>query len=134
MPKLNTSSSGGAYVNTTDATQTTAATFQTRTDKGYVVIATITAINTTTFAAMASYYLRAAFLNDGGTLAQQGSTQAIAAALETAALSGADATLDASGTEIRARVTGVAATNLTWSVDAEIQELGTYIAEGGLIG
>lgn len=133
MASLNTYSIGGVYVNTTDATVTTAATFQTKTDKAYQVVATITGVNTTTFAATCAYYLRAVFLNDGGTLAQQSSTQSIAAAIETAALSGADAGLDASGTTIRARVTGVAATSLTWLVSAEITEVGAWADNGGLV-
>ena len=133
MPKLNTYSIGGAYLNTTDATESTAATFQTRTDSGYQVIAKITAVRTDTFAALAAYFLRAAFLNDGGTLAIEGSVQSIAAAIETAALAGCVATLDASGTTIRARVTGIAATNITWLVEAEITEVGQYIDNGGII-
>lgn len=133
MPAQNTFTIRGVYANTTDATVTTAATFDTRTDKAYQVVARISAVNTTTFAASAHYYLRAAFLNDGGTLAQQGATQSIAAALETAALAAADATLDASGTQIRARVTGIAATNLTWLVELDIQEVGAYVANSGLV-
>lgn len=131
--KLNSYSIAGAYANTTDATVTTLASFQTQTNKAYQVIAKITAVNTATFAAMASYYLRGAFLNDGGVLAQEGSTQAIAAAIETTALSSASADLDADGTVIRVRGTGVAATNLTWLVEAEIQEVGQYIANGGIL-
>lgn len=133
MPNLSTYSIGGVYLNTTDATQSTAATFQTRTDRAYQVIAKITAVRTDTFAALAAYYLRAAFLNDGGTLAIEGSVQSIAAAIETAALSTAAATLDTDGTTIRARVTGVAAINISWLVEAEITEIGAWIANGGII-
>lgn len=132
MPKLNTSSDGGAYVNTTDATQTTAATFQTQTDKMYEALVRVNALATSTFGFAYSSNLRGLFLNDGGTLAQIGVTQAMATTLASSAISLASATLDASGTEIRARVTGVAATPITWNVDAEIKEIGNYIAEGGL--
>lgn len=133
MAKLNAYQITGVYANTTDNTTTTLAAFQTRSNKGYQVVAKITAVNTDTFAEVASYYLRAVFYNAAGTLTQESTTQSIAAAIETAALGAATATLDASGTEIRARVAGVTSKNLTWNIEAEIQEVGAWIANGGIL-
>lgn len=130
MPQINSFTRKGVYANTTDATQTTAATIPTRPDKAYKVIARILAVETTDFDEMGDYMIEAGFLNDGGTLTISGSVRTLHTANETT-LTGS-VTMDADGTDIRVRVTGDAATNVTWLVDTEVMEVGRYLAEYGL--
>lgn len=118
----------GVYTNTTDGTQTTAATFPTRTDHAYGVLVRILATETTDFDEQAAYIRHALFKNDGGTLALVGSITSVSTIESTGAW---DVTLDASGTDIRVRVTGAAATNITWLVNADVVEVGQYIAAAG---
>lgn len=119
----------GVYTNTTDATETTAATFTTRSDHAYGVTAKITATETTDFDEQAFYVRYALFKNDGGTLALVGS---IATTVTVESTAGWDVTLDASGSDIRVRVTGAAATNVTWKVELEVSEVGKYVEAYGL--
>jgi hypothetical protein len=130
MPKQNSYSTRGVYVNTTDATQTTAATFSTKTNKAYGVVAKVTATETVDFDEQAFYIRTALFKNDGGTLALVGS---VGTPTTIESTSGWDVTLDASGTDIRVRVTGAAATVMTWKVELEVSECGKYIAESGIV-
>jgi hypothetical protein len=120
----------GVHVNTTDATQTTAATFTTRSNKAYKAIAKIIATETADFDEIGDYWLEAAFKNDGGTLSLVGSVRSIHTANESTA--GWDATIDASGSDIRVRVTGAADTAITWLVQLEVIEVGAYLANYGV--
>ena len=101
----------GGTVSTTDATVTTLSLFGTTTDEVYHYECTVVAAQTTTYAEVASYKLHGTFKNDGGTLTLVGSVTADHTGEDTGAW---DATLDASGTDIRVRVTGAAATNVNW--------------------
>lgn len=118
----------GVYTNTTDGTQTTAATFTTRSNHAYGVTAKITATETADFDEQAFYVRYALFKNDGGTLALVGSI-ATTATIESTA--GWDVTLDASGSDIRVRVTGASSTAITWLVNLEVIEVGQYIEAYG---
>jgi hypothetical protein len=107
-------------INTTDATPTVAAVLQTESDKVYIVSANAVCVETVDHSKSAGYVRLAAFKNDGGTLAQIGAT----AAPLTVETDGAwDFGLSASGTEIRATVTGAAATNINWRVDLTVTEV-----------
>lgn len=122
----------GVYTNTTDATVTTAAEFATVSNRAYNAIAIVTATETDDFDEVASYMLEACFKNDGGTLTQVGSTRSLHTANESTG--GWDATIDASGTAIRVRVTGASSTNISWNVQLQIIEVGKWIANQGLVG
>lgn len=130
MP-IQSTSQLGLPLNTTDATPAVAWTFPTLSGNVYQVIAKVQGVNIDDTDEGIAYYLRALFSNQGGTLAQIGSTQSIAAAIEHADLTAADAALSASGTNIIVTATGVAATNLTWTVSAEISVAERYISNGG---
>lgn len=114
----------GARLNTTDTTQTAIVTIPTESNTANHVTVKITAVRTDTYAAAAAYLLQGLFLNDGGTLAIVGSVQAVTTAIESAALSSCSATLDASGTNIRVLVTGIAA-DITWAAEVDNQSI-TY--------
>jgi hypothetical protein len=131
MPALSTYSIAGVYANTTDATQTTAATFPTRSNKAYKIVARVLATETADFDEIGDYMLEGAFKNDGGTLSLVGSVRDLHTPNESTA--GWAATLDASGTDIRVRVTGAADTAVTWLVNAEIMEVGKYVANAGIL-
>ncbi len=133
MATHNTYKVSGVYVNTTNATPAVVATFQTRTNKAYQVVAKVTGVNTTSFAEVVAYSERAAFYNAAGVLTQEGASQSTTP-IETAALAACACVLSATGTTIIVTVTGVAATNLTWLCELEIQEVGLWIANGGLSG
>lgn len=100
-------------VNTTDATVTTAATYGTSTDVVVTLMVFVKAYNTTDYTEGAGYVLSGTFRNDGGVLSQVGSTSTNLSAEDTA---GWDCVLDTSGTDVRVRVTGAVATNVTWDV------------------
>ena len=108
-----------ATASTTDATVTTCGTIATATDTAYTIKATIIGRNTTDSSQAFGYTRTATFLNDGGTLTLVGSVTTDHQG-ETA---DGDATLDASGTDIRCRVTGIAATNIDWFVSLEVIEV-----------
>lgn len=123
----------GVYFNTTNATPGIAAYFPTRNDAAYEGHFRITAFRTDGTAGVASYWRRAVFVNDGGTLTQVGSTQTIGTDVESAALAGADVAVAGSGENINVTVTGVAAINMTWNVSAEVQQIGQWADDGGLL-
>ena len=130
MPAINQEpDKKGVYVNTTGATQTTAATFTTKSNKAYGVVAKITATETTDFDEQAFYIRTGLFKNDGGTLALVGS---VGTPTTIEATAGWDVTLDADGDDIRVRVTGAASTNISWKVELEVSEAGKYVAEFGI--
>lgn len=118
------------HVNTTDNTETTGATFATKTNKIYHVNATVTGLKTTDASQGASYVRRATFLNDGGTLALVGSVTSDHSAESD---SNWDCTLDASGTDIRVRVTGNTGDAVSWDVNLEVFEGGEWIANYGIV-
>lgn len=124
-------SRAGVYTNTTDATQTVAATFTTTSNHAYGVIAKIVATETADFDETAFYVRAALFENDGGTLSLVGS---IATTVTIEQTSGWDVTLDASGSDIRVLVTGAAATVVTWLVQLEVIEANRWIANQGIVG
>ena len=109
----------GVEVTTTDATPTVASVLQTEANKTYHVTARVAAVETVDHDESAGYTRVAAFQNDGGVLTQIGSTAAPFTAETTA---GWDFGLSASGTEIRATVTGAAATSINWRVDLDCLE------------
>lgn len=119
----------GGQVNTTDDTQTVAATFATKSNKAYAIVAKITATETTDFDEQAFYVRHALFKNDGGTLSLVGSIGSVTTIESTG---GWDVTLDASSTNIRVLVTGAAATNITWNVDLEVIEQGKWVENYGI--
>ena len=98
-------------VNTTDATVTTLDTHSTASDTVTHVTAVVVAKQTTDFSEMASYRITGTFKNDGGVLTQVGTTTVEHSAESDAAW---DCVFDTSGTDIRVRVTGVVATNISW--------------------
>jgi hypothetical protein len=100
-----------ATVSTTDATVTTCGVFPTASNQVYHVEVRVVARETVASAEAASYKLLGTFKNDGGVLSPVGSVTVEHAGEDTV---GWDATLDASGTDIRTRVTGAAATNIDW--------------------
>jgi hypothetical protein len=106
--------SGGdtATVATTDATETTLYEFDTKDDTCYHVEATVVATETDAHDEMASYQIKGTFRVDGAANAVQvGTTSTNHFAEDTA---GWNCDFDTSGTTIRVRVTGAAATNITW--------------------
>lgn len=121
----------GVGLNTTDATQTVAATIATDSDSAYQVIARVLATETTDHDEIASYVLVAAFKNDGGTLTQVGATTAVSTIESTG---GWAVDFDVDGTDIQIKVTGAGSTNISWLVDADVKELSLYIPNGGIIG
>lgn len=99
-----------ATVQTTDATVTTVESVTTASDTSYTLHATVTAVKSDG-SQMASYVLYASYRNDSGAVTQVGTTTVSHTAEDDATW---DATLDISGTSIRVRVTGVAATTIRW--------------------
>lgn len=131
MPATSTYNVKGVYVNTTDATVTTAATFTTRSNNGYLAIAKVVAIGTADYAEVSTHWREACFKNNAGTLTLVGASRTVATDNESTA--GWDCSIDASGTDIRVRVTGAAATAITWKVDLEVHEVGKYVANAGVV-
>jgi hypothetical protein len=112
---------GGIPLNTTGATETTLCSFATESDKTYLVVARVVAREIDGGNEAAGYVRIGTFHNDGGTLALVGSVTASHTAEITA---GWDCTLDASGTNIRVRVTGAADTSVLWKGWLEVTENG----------
>ena len=130
MPAINNEpNKRGVYVNTTDGTAATAATFTTQSNKAYLAIAKVIATETADFDEVAGYVRAATFKNDGGTLTLIGSVTDVATHESTSAW---NVTLDADGDDIRVRVTGAASTAISWKVDLEVLEAGKYVAEYGI--
>lgn len=129
----------GIYVNTTDATQTTAARFTTKSDRGYLAVVHVVAQETADHDETASYIVAGTFQNDGGTLTLVSTVTTIHEKETTAGwavtLDAATEDMDGDGTSesknIRVRVTGAAATLVTWLVDLDIMEVNTYVANFG---
>jgi len=128
---LNNKNIHGVGLNTTDATQTVAATIPTFTDRAYLVTAKVLATETVDHDEVGSYVMVGLFKNDGGTLTQVGSTTDLSVIESTAGWAVAFAV---SGTDIQIKVTGAAATVMSWLVDAEVKNLGSYLANGAIIG
>lgn len=121
MAKHNTIALHGEAITTADATVTDIMTFQTEHSKAYFLEANVVAINRDLTQA-AGYKVLATFLTSAaGVLTQVGSTAATGTMESNAAWT---ATVDASGTTIRVRATGAAATNINWRVDAKINQVG----------
>lgn len=120
MPKTNSFQRVSVGKATTDETVTTAATFNTAfwANAAFTVWATITARETADSDEVASYVRAASFKRDGDVLSLVGS---VATPLTAESTGGWDATLDASGDDIRVRVTGAAATAIKWLTELEIQ-------------
>lgn len=112
--------STGVKLNTTDATETVAATFQTKTDTAYYIRARIVAVETVDHDEIGVYDIIGGFKNDGGTLTQVGSTAAVATIESTSAWAVAFAV---SGTVVQVKVTGAALTVMTWRVDMYVLEV-----------
>lgn len=114
-----------ATVNTTNATQTTAATFAIASGNTYLIEARITARRTGGSAGTAedgaSYVRRGTYTTKSGTVTLMGSVQTIGTDAEDQAAW--DATLDISGSNVRVRVTGATNNNITWYVDATVQRV-----------
>lgn len=137
MPSVNQKPNKPAtVVNTTDNTATTGATFTTKSNKAYLVIARVVAQKTTDSNLVACYDLRAALKNKGGTLTliqsvvdTFGSTTG-----EDAGAVAWSASIDASSGDIRIRVTGANSTDITWSIWVDVYEGGQWYANYGEIG
>jgi hypothetical protein len=111
----------GALHFTNDATQVTGLLIPTRANHVYYVEVDVLASETADFDEMAGYKRIAAFKNDGGTLTLLGS---VAATFTAETTSGWDVTLDASGTNIRVRLTGAASTDISWQIAPRVIEGG----------
>jgi hypothetical protein len=98
-------------VATSNATVTDLFTFATSSNRTYLLRGLVTVQNSSG-AAYAAYSIEAFFDNQGGVL-----TQRLGAPVTTLVESSAsmDVTVDVSGTSLRVRVTGLAATNLRWT-------------------
>lgn len=120
----------GTWANTTDNTETTIASFATRTDKVYHVEAVVLAQKTTDASQVASYKRTGTFKNDGGTLTAIGSVTSDHTAEDD---SGWDCTLDADGTTIRVRGTGNTGDAVSWNTFLTVYESGKWIANYGIV-
>lgn len=120
----------GTIWRTDDATQVTALLIPTRADHAYHITLRALAIETDAFDEAAGYTSYGAFLNDGGTLAIIG---AVAATFNAEVTAGWAITMDASGTNIRVRITGAAATVVTWQLAADVLEIGKSAANAGWV-
>lgn len=98
-------------VQTTDATVTTLDSF-TLASNTTVVVSWLVVATRSTMATAAAYSVTACFRNNGGTVAQVGTTTTTVIGEDVA---GWDATADNSTTTIRLRVTGAGSTTIQWS-------------------
>ena len=112
----------GQHIKTTDATVTVLSQFQTNPSKGNIVIVAITGLNNALTQAAGYKWTGTFFTTAAGVLAQAGSSSAVGTAQESNAAW--DTVLEASGTVIRTRVTGAAATVITWRGTMDILEVG----------
>lgn len=119
----------GTRVNTTDATVSTVATISTGSNRVYMVIAKVVAMTTDITTQQAAYTRTALFKNVAGTLSLVGAVTANTT-IETD--SAWDCTLDASGTDMRVRVTGAAATNVIWHCQVEVIADALYASAYGV--
>lgn len=120
----------GAIWRTDDATQVTGLLIPTRSDHSYHVVLNVLATETNDFDETGGYTRIAAFKNDGGTLAIVGS---VATTFTAETTGGWDVTMDASGTNIRVRITGAASTDITWQIAADVLEVGKSAQYAGWI-
>lgn len=131
----------GVYVNTTDATQTTAARFTTKSDRGYLAVAHVIAQETADHDETASYIVAGTFQNDGGTLTLVSTVTTIHEKETTAgwgvtldaATEDNDGDLTSDNKNIRVRVTGASSTAVTWLASLDIYEVNTYLPNYGPI-
>lgn len=118
MPAANAVLPVSVKTTTTDGTITTGATFSTQRNHAYLVFAHVVASSGSTTAG----YIRAAtFENNAGTLTQVGTTTAVATHEDIGAPMDCD--LDASGTDIRVRITGDPGRTIKWNIDLNIREV-----------
>lgn len=114
-----------ATVNTTDATVTTLTTIAISASYTYLIDAIVVARRTGGASGTAddgaSYHRRATYTTKAGTVTLMGSVQTIGTDAEDQA--GWDVTLDISTTNVRARVTGAASNNITWSGDITVRRV-----------
>jgi hypothetical protein len=106
---------------TPDAVQATLENFTGIPNRVYLVNANVLAI-AQDLSSQAGYRLFGVFKTDAaGAMTQVGATTVVAIAETNAAL---DATLDANVNDIRVRVTGLAATNINWRGNLDIDHMG----------
>jgi len=104
---------------TTDATPTTIATISTATDKAYGL--TVTIIGIKSDGSDIAHYIRyASYKNDGGTLTEVDETDEHTVEDD----ANWDVSMEASGTDILVKVTGVAATTIQWQATVEMNIIG----------
>lgn len=103
-------------LSTTNATETTLASYTTTTDKLHVIEVDVVAYDHSG-AQGAGYKLAGLFRNNGGTLSQLGMTTSI---MSTESPAGLACAFDMSGTAVRVRVTGIAATTFTWDCTGRV--------------
>lgn len=121
MATLSTTDILGPSITTTDATVTTLADFQTRPGRAYLVKANVIAVDSV-MAQASSYILAGTFKTDlAGVLAQVGATTSVHS---TETDSNWACILEASGTTIRLRATGEAATTINWRANVDIIRVG----------
>jgi hypothetical protein len=101
-----------ASVSTADATETTCGSYTVPTDTAVFVELTVRA-NKTDLSAGAGWKVRAHAINASGTVTISGGDVAVDGPIGAAVTW--SVTLDVSGTAVRLRVTGEAATDLTWT-------------------
>ena len=106
-------------VQTTDATVTTDGTYTLADQKVAHVTAKVVALKSDASTG-GTWVLEAAFRRNGAGVSQIGTTTLLTATKDVAAATWS-ATIDASGTDIRIRVTGQAATTINWSASATIR-------------
>lgn len=121
MATLKTTEALGPSITTTDATVTTLADLQTRPGKAYLVKASVIAIDVPLTQA-ASYQLNGTFFTNAAGVLVQTSTTTSVSSNETD--TNWACILEASGTTIRLRVTGEAATVINWRSNTEIIVVG----------
>lgn len=121
MGTLNTTEVLGPSITTTDATVTTLADFQTRPGRAYLVKASVIAVDVPLVQA-ASYVLHGTFITTAAGVLTQVSTTTSASSNE--GDTNWACILEPSGTTIRLRVTGEAATSINWRANVEIIKVG----------
>lgn len=131
MPEINSSNNVSVGFHTIDATQGTAASFDTSfwTNAAFTAFVTVTARETVDSDEVAGYVMVGTFKRDGGTLSLVGS---VAALLTAETTGGWAATMDADGDDIRVRVTGASSTDIKWltKMDVQVNDDSPYNALG----
>lgn len=107
------------FVATTDATVTTLLAYPVPANTVSLLVAHVSARRTAGGNAGAGYVRRGTYRNDAGVVTLIGAVQDDYTAEDTA---GWDCTLDISGTDVRVRVTGAAATAIDWQGVVEVTE------------